>query len=90
VQREDRVAWEAPEQSLVRHALGAAASRVAVWPSWPQACIVPWYRLAWGRPVASTMGSASMSARMPRLLLPLQPWRSQAITPVSAWPRYTS
>ena len=24
----------------------AAASSVAVWPSWPQACILPWCRLA--------------------------------------------
>jgi hypothetical protein len=31
----------------------AAASSMAVWPSWPQACITPVWQLAWGSPVAS-------------------------------------
>ncbi len=42
----------------------ATPSRVAVWMSWPQACILPSASLAKGRPVRSWMGSASMSARM--------------------------
>ena len=43
----------------------AAASSMAVWPSWPQACILPWCWLAWAKVLNSVMGSASMSARRP-------------------------
>ena len=42
----------------------AAPSRVAVWMSCPQACILPGTVEAKGRPVSSPIGSASMSARM--------------------------
>ncbi|MNQ14469.1 hypothetical protein D3C85_274200 [compost metagenome] len=66
----------------------AAASRIAVWPSWPQACITPAFSLAYGRPVASWIGSASMSARMPRLRP--GPRRSVPTTPVPARPVVTS
>jgi len=34
-----------------------------VWPSWPQACITPGFLEAKGRPVASSIGSASWSER---------------------------
>jgi len=43
----------------------AAPSSIEVWPSWPQACILPGMVEACGRPVASWIGSASMSARKP-------------------------
>src|SRR6218665_44044 len=34
----------------------AAASSMAVWPSWPQACILPWCRLAWAKLLNSCIG----------------------------------
>ena len=43
----------------------AAASSMATWPSWPQACILPACVLAWAKVLSSVMGSASMSARRP-------------------------
>ena len=42
----------------------ATPSSVVVWMSWPQACIRPGLVLANGRPDFSSIGSASMSARM--------------------------
>ena len=48
----------------------AAPSSIVVCPSWPQACILPAWVEAWGRPVASWIGSASMSARRPMRRLP--------------------
>ena len=38
-----------------------------MWPSWPQACILPGWQEAKGRPVASETGRASISARKARL-----------------------
>ena len=67
----------------------AAASSMAVWPSWPHACISPAWQLAWSRPVASVMGSASMSARRPRRRWPV-PRRSWPTTPVPPRPRVTA
>ena len=68
-----------------------ADSSMAVWPSWPQACILPNTLLAQGLPLVSAMGRASMSARRPmrRVLLPKAP-RSVPTTPVPARPRCTS
>ena len=43
----------------------AAASSIAVWPSWPQACILPACWLACAKRLCSVIGSASMSARRP-------------------------
>ena len=43
----------------------AAPNNIEVCPSWPQACIFPGMVDAWGRPVASWIGSASISARKP-------------------------
>ena len=40
-------------------------SSMAVWPSWPQACMVPGTVDLYGRSTASSIGSASMSARRP-------------------------
>ena len=42
----------------------ATPSSVVVWMSWPQACIRPGLVLAKARPVCSSIGSASMSARI--------------------------
>ena len=42
----------------------ATPSSVVVWMSWPQACIRPGLVLANGRPDVSSIGSASMSARI--------------------------
>ena len=42
---------------------GPPVSSMAVWPSWPQACMTPGLRLLYGRPLASWTGSASMSPR---------------------------
>ena len=58
----------------------AAPSSMVVWPSWPQACIRPGFWLAYGRPVASWIGSASISARSPTEASPL-PLRSTPTTP---------
>ena len=43
----------------------AVPSSIAVCMSWPQACMTPGFVLAHATPVASVMGSASKSARMP-------------------------
>src|SRR6202451_109991 len=64
----------------------AAPKSIAVWPSWPQACILPgtvdWY----GRPVSSSSGSASMSARSPTTLPPALRPRMTPTTPVGPVP----
>src|SRR3989344_3897017 len=62
---------------------------MATWPSWPQACILPWCRLAWAKVLCSVMGSASMSARRPTARLPGRPWITPT-TPVLPRPRCTS
>ena len=67
----------------------AAPSSIVVWPSWPQACIRPGFWLAYGNPVASRIGSASMSARSPTEAWPL-PLRNTPTTPVLPTPRCTS
>lgn len=52
-----------PGSSLSRSfRMRAAPNSMAVWPSWPQACMLP-LSAAKGRPVCSAMGKASMSAR---------------------------
>ena len=61
----------------------AAASAIATWPSWPQACMRPFSSERVGRPVSSSRGSASMSARNIRRL-PSVP--QSARTPVVATP----
>ena len=43
----------------------AAPNSIVVWPSWPQACILPGTSEACSAPVSSSIGSASMSARRP-------------------------
>ena len=59
---------------------------IVVWPSCPQACIRPGFWLAYGRPDASRIGSASMSARSPTASWPL-PLRNTPTTPVLPTPR---
>ncbi len=67
----------------------AADSSIAVWPSWPQACILPNTLLAQGLPLVSAIGSASMSARRPMRRVDV-PARSVPTTPVPPRPRCTS
>src|SRR5215813_8176093 len=51
----------------------AAPSSIAVWPSWPQACILPGTVDLYGTSPASWIGSASMSARSPMTRPPAPP-----------------
>jgi hypothetical protein len=67
----------------------APDSSIAVWPSCPQACILPKTLLAQGLPLLSLMGSASMSARRPMRRVPV-PTLSVPTTPVTPSPRCTS
>ena len=63
-----KITWHAPLKFRVAHSCFAAAKSVAVWPSWPQACMTPARVEACGTAVtseASAIGSASMSARRP-------------------------
>ncbi|KAG0747725.1 hypothetical protein G6F24_015505 [Rhizopus arrhizus] len=84
-----KIRLSVPSNSPCRARWCAAANSMAVWPSWPQACMTPSLRLAWSRPVASWIGKASMSARSPRRLPPL-PRRNCPTTPVPPRPRSTS
>ncbi len=54
-----------PGKSRVSASRWAAASSMVVWPSWPQACILPGTVEAHSAPVSSMIGRASMSARRP-------------------------
>ena len=67
----------------------AAPSSIVVWPSWPQACIAPGFWLRCGKSLASSIASASMSARMPMDRLEV-PQRKVPTRPVRAMPRVTS
>ena len=78
-----------PSKLRVAARCRAAESSMAVWPSWPQACILPNTLLAQGLPLVSRMGSASMSARSPTWRVPV-PARSVPTTPVTPRPRCTS
>src|ERR1700685_3883516 len=49
--------------ACLAHSSRAAPASMAVCRSWPQACIAPGIREAYGRPVSSVTGSASMSPR---------------------------
>ncbi len=60
------------QRSLMPASTRAVPTKIDMWASWPQACITPTSRpsssfaraaLAYGRPVASVTGSASMSVR---------------------------
>src|SRR5574337_534424 len=66
----------------------AAASSIAVWPSWPQACILPGWVLACAKWLCSVSGSASMSARSPTARLDV-PFFTMPTTPVLPRPRCT-
>ena len=67
----------------------AAPNNIAVWPSWPHACICPGCVEQWAKSFISSTGSASMSARRP-MLRGLVPRFSTPTTPVPASPRCTS
>src|SRR5437879_8471625 len=67
----------------------AAPTNIAVWASWPHACIAPATSDANGRPVSSAIGSASMSARS-RMVGPGRAPASRATTDVVRWPVRTS
>ncbi len=60
---------------------------MAVWPSWPQACILPWCLLACAKVLSSVTGSASMSARRPTAR-GLVPFFTMPTTPVVPRPRW--
>ncbi len=66
----------------------AAPSRQVTWTSWPQAWATPSIRLAYGSPVVSCTGRASMSAR--NSTVGPSPLRSTPTTPVVAIPVSTS
>ena len=73
--------WIVPEKWRVLASWRAAPSSMVVWPSCPQACMAPALRLAWAAPLASRIGSASMSARRltrrvpaPAVSVPTTPW----------------
>ena len=79
----------------------AAPASIAVCRSWPQACITPANREAYGSPVASVTGSASISPRSSTDGLAMSPLsatppslpaspRSTAVTEVSFRPVVTS
>ena len=61
----------------------AAVSSIAMWLSCPQACMTPGFSLAKGSPVASVIGSASISDRR-RIVFP---GRSPLIVPSVPWGR---
>ena len=54
-----------PSKARLSASAFAAPRSMVVWPSWPQACILPGTVEAHSAPVSSTIGSASMSARRP-------------------------
>jgi len=67
----------------------AAPASMAVCRSWPQACIAPGMAEAYGSPVSSVTGSASMSPRS-STTGPGAPPRSTAVTELTAFPVLTS
>ncbi|MCY1504385.1 hypothetical protein D9M68_385530 [compost metagenome] len=68
----------------------AAPRSIAVWPSWPQACILPDVSEAQGLPLVSVIGSASMSARRPIVRPEPRLPRIRPTTPVRPRPVTTS
>ena len=64
-------------------------SSMAVWPSWPQACISPRLRERCGRSPCSSIRRASMSARS-AIARPAEPRRSVPTTPTWPTPSATS
>ena len=84
-----KMKWTAPSKLRVSARYFAAPSSMVVWPSWPQACILPSWVERWANSLRSWIGSASMSARRPMLRGAL-PRRRVPTTPVLARPRCTS
>ena len=62
--------YAVPSSFFRRASAAAAPSSIAVWPSWPQACIFPGTFDACVTPDFSVMWSASRSARRPIASLP--------------------
>src|SRR5574343_715021 len=85
-----KIRYTVPSKSRWRARCWAAASSMAVWPSCPQACILPAWRLAWAKVLNSCMGSASMSARRPMARPQAPPSRpcTMPTTPVVPMPRW--
>ena len=83
-----KIRLSVPEKLRVCAKCPATASRVAVCPSWPQACMTPAWRLTYGHPSASLIGNASISARSPRDFSPF-PTLSVPTTPVPPRPQVT-
>ena len=86
-----KITTAVPSKLRVSARYWAAPSSIAVCPSCPQACILPGTVEAKGSPVASVIGSASMSARSPitRPVLSDFP-RMTPTTPVRPMPVTTS
>ena len=76
-------------RAFSRSRTAAAPSAMAMWASWPQACMQPGWVEAKASPVSSAIGRASMSARIIRVG-PGLPVRRSPTTPVPAIPLRTS
>ncbi len=83
-----KIKWTAPSKFRVSLSIFAAPSSMAVWPSWPQACMRP-DSSSGGELVGSSIGRQSMSARRPIDFSEL-PLRSVPTSPVLPSPRVTS
>src|SRR3954463_6295462 len=81
--------WMVPAKLRVSARYLAAPNSIAVWPSWPQACIRPRCCDAWVKPFFSSIGNASMSARSAIARPPGREPARVPITPVRATPRST-
>src|SRR6185437_13115987 len=86
-----KITTAVPSKLRVSARYFAAPSSMAVWPSWPQACIRPGVLDAYGTPDVSSIGNASMSARRP-MVLPEAFFRPRIMptTPVRPMPVTTS
>ena len=84
-----KMKWTVPSKLRVADRYCAAPSSMVVWPSWPQACMRPLCWLLWSKVLCSSIGRASMSARMP-MARGLLPTRMVPTTPVLPMPVVTS
>ncbi len=84
-----KITWTVPSKRRDSARYCAAASSIAVWPSWPHACIRPSWTDLCANALCSCSGSASMSARRPTDRVDV-PADSVPTTPVVASPRSTA
>ena len=89
------IKYTVPSKSFFEDNNFAAPSNMAVWPSWPHACIRPSNFDLWEKSFSSVIGKASISALNPIALFPpplklaLVPFKTPT-TPVLAIPLWTS